>query len=189
MTAAQLTAPIALHPEAVPGTPAELRWVLPELELPVGRLLRAPGALGELLKSGAIESAWCEPHALRIRLRAGLCWREYGAVVRSAVCAATDELAEWRTDQDADTTLRLVVADVLAGPVGDYLASHGGGLRATAVCDGVVTVAFGGRCVGCTAATVTLHHRVEAAIRERYPALRRVVATPEGAMEPDRKSS
>ena len=45
-----MPAVLALHPEAVPGDPATLRWVEPPGRVPVrGRLEQAPGALGELL--------------------------------------------------------------------------------------------------------------------------------------------
>jgi Fe-S cluster biogenesis protein NfuA/nitrite reductase/ring-hydroxylating ferredoxin subunit len=50
-----------------------------------------------------------------------------------------------------------------------YIHSHGGAVELVDVVDGVVHLRLSGACVGCPASEITLHRRVEAAIREAYP--------------------
>lgn len=174
-----MTSQLALHPEPLPETgDAWMRWALPESLLPVGRLLAAPGTLGTLLTDAEISAAWCEPHALRLRLRHGLAWRQNGDRIRSAIQEAAADLPAWRTDGDRNAVLRLIVDDVLAGRVGAYITSHGGSVEVVEVADDAVTVTFAGTCGHCPAAGQTLHDRLETAVRQRYPDLRRVVEAP-----------
>ncbi len=170
-----MTTEVALHAEPIAGPSTGMRWVLPEVRLPVGLLLRAPKALGELIASGTIRDPWCEPHALRLRLRPDLSWREYGAPVRTAIREAVTDLDRWETDDDRAPVLRAIVEEVLAGPVGDYIASHGGVVEVKDVSEDTVRVAFGGACGHCPASGQTLQQQVEAAVRQRYPDLRHIV--------------
>lgn len=167
---------LALHAEPMAEPADGMRWVLPDVRLPVGRLLRAPGELGALLVEGPLEEAWCEPHALQVRLRPQGSWRQCGDAVRTAVRTAVADLDQWHTDGDRDTTLRSIVADVLAGPVGEYITSHGGLVDIQEVAQDSVTLGFGGACGHCPASGSTLHDRLEVALRERYPDLREVRA-------------
>jgi Fe-S cluster biogenesis protein NfuA len=173
-----MIADLALHAEPMAAPPSAMRWVLPDVLLPVGRLLQAPGALGKLLGGGAFEVAWCEPHALCLRLGPGLDWREYGAPVRAAIREAVGDLGLWRTDGDRAFVLRTVAEDVLAGQVGAYVASHGGSAEVVHSSPDTVTVAFGGACTHCPALGLTLHTRVEAALLHRCPDLRAVLLAP-----------
>lgn len=167
---------VALHAEPWGGTDAGLRWVLPHVLVPTGRLLSAPGALGQLIDRGVLETAWCEPHALLVRLAPDRSWRECGPSVRTAICEAVTDLEAWRCDGDRDAVLRLIVDDVLAGQVGDYIRSHGGEVAVVSVADDRVTVRFAGACGHCPASSQTLNVRLTAAVRERYPDLSAVVA-------------
>jgi Fe-S cluster biogenesis protein NfuA/nitrite reductase/ring-hydroxylating ferredoxin subunit len=63
-----------------------------------------------------------------------------------------------------------------------YIHSHGGEVELLDVSDGVVRVRMSGSCHGCAASAMTLRRGIEAAVRERYPGLREVVA--EEADEP-----
>ena len=171
-----VTADPPLHAEPMAATPEVMRWVLPTMHLPVGRLLAAPGRLGALLDEELIERAWCEPHSVNVRLRAGASWRQHGATVRIALQEAVVDVALWHTDDDRDTILRTVLGDVLAGPVGAYITSHGGQVDVDSVADETVTLRFSGACGHCDLAGVTLHRRIETAVCERYPDLRAITA-------------
>ena len=136
----------ALHAEAVGSDPAALRWVCPDGLPAVGRLVDAPGRLGELLAPGGpIVQALTERAALWTWLAdvdAG--WSELGPVVRDAIAAAAER-----------------------PELGEYIASHGGLITVVRAEGGEVDVALEGACARCPAAGLTLHGRIEAAIRLR----------------------
>lgn len=163
-------AAVPVHPEPVAGRPDELRWVVPAGVLPPGRVRAAPGPLGVLLGSGVLADGLVERAAVWLRLTAGS-WRERGAEVRAALQQALLDPAGWRVDPPDDAALARVVADVLAGTTGDYVRSHGGRLDVAEVTDGVVVLDLSGTCEHCPAAGLTLHARVEAAVRDRWPDL------------------
>lgn len=167
--------PVSLHPEAVPGEPSLMRWVVPAGTFTAsGRVLRGPAAFGGMLASGAVV-ATVEPGggALLLQLREDASWREAGSRVRTALQAALAERERWEIDTspapDLNDRLRSAASDVLAGPFADYARSHGGNVKLVDVRDGVVTVHFNGACRGCPAAGLTLHARLEREMRERCP--------------------
>ena len=69
----------------------------------------------------------------------------------------------------------VLVEEALDG-VRPYVESHGGRIDLIGVDDGVVRVSLSGACDGCAGSEVTLKRGVEDALRERYPAFRRLVA-------------
>lgn len=70
-----------------------------------------------------------------------------------------------------DEVLRHIALDVVHGQLAPYIASHGGEVTVGDVRDGAVTVTFGGACGHCPLSDVTLHLRIEGALRERFPML------------------
>ena len=170
---------IPIHPEAVPGSPDELRWVMPAGTLDfVGDVVTAPASVQALVDSGVIASMVVEPTAVRIRLGENHSWRSEGGTVRSALGAALTDPGAWApiAETRPDDVLRAAVAEVVQGEVGDYIRSHGGRLDVVSVADGNVAVALGGTCAHCPASDVTLTDRFEDAVRERFPALVGVTA-------------
>lgn len=170
---------VPVHPEAVPGEDRELRWVIPASTLGfVGAIAKVPAALQALLDDGTVESLTVEPAAVRMRLGVGHSWRPEGPRVREALQAALADSAQWRPIEDGspDAVLRMAVAQVMDGDVGDYIRSHGGGLTVLDASDGEVTVELTGSCSDCPSAELTLAARFEAAVRDLYPALRGVRA-------------
>ena len=161
---------VPVHPEPVAGRADEIRWVVPAGILPPGLVRTAPGRLGELLASGALVEALAERAALWLRLTDGT-WRARGAEVRTALQEALLEPAGWVVDAPDDAGLTRVTDDVLSGTVGDYIRSHGGGIAVSTVRDGVVELDLDGTCEHCPAAGLTLHARVESAVRDRWPDL------------------
>lgn len=163
------TAGVALHAERVGSDPAALRWVCPDGLPAVGRLVDAPGRLGELLAPGGpIVQALTERAALWTWLAdvdAG--WSELGPVVRDAIAAAAELPDLWQVEPAPDEVLRLVARDVLERGLGEYIASHGGLITVVRAEGGVVDVAMEGSCARCPVAGLTLHGRIEAAIRLR----------------------
>ena len=170
---------VPMHPESIPGDDRELRWVIPSATLAfVGATADVPAALQALCDDGTVESLFVEPTAVRVRLGAGRDWRSEGARVRAALQMALVDSQQWHpfADSSSDDVLRMAAAQVLSGDVGDYIRSHGGGIRVLDVTDGQVTVELTGTCSHCPAAELTLAQRFEAALRELYPALRGVRA-------------
>ena len=153
----------ALHAEAVGSDPAALRWVCPDGLPAVGRLVDAPGRLGELLAPGGpIVQALTERAALWTWLAdvdAG--WSELGPVVRDAIAAAAERPDLWQVEPAPDEVLRLVARDGVERGLGEDIASHGG------VRTGGGGGGGEGGCARCPAAGLTLHGRIEAAIRLR----------------------
>lgn len=171
-------AAVPLHPEPVAGEPDVVRWVLPAGTLPTGRLLRAPGRLGAMLDDETIGEGLVEHTALWLRLCADLSWSVRGGEVRSALQEALVGAPRgWVVVPAADEVVTRVAADVLAGPAGDYVRSHGGLVEVARVEGGVLVLALGGACAGCPALGSTLRTRLETALRRRLPDLAEVRAT------------
>lgn len=175
---------LPMHPEIIAGDPQAVRWVLPPSSVPfVGPVRRAPGALGELVAAGVIREISCESCAVLVRLTDGRGWRDVLPEVRDALSAAIAEPG-WQPYDEAqcgcDALLTAAVHEVLAGPAGDYVRSHGGAVNVESVVDGRVEVSFDGTCGHCPATGITLHDRLEVEVRRKYPALESIMATNAG---------
>lgn len=165
----QLAAPpvaVALHAEVVPDEPTAMRWVLPDGLPAAGRLLGAPGVLGELLAGGLITRAVAEPTALWTWL-AEPTWAEHGPVVRDAIITAATRPDQWQVAPAPDEVLQLVAKHVIDHQLGTFIASHGGQITLTRAEAGMVEVEMAGACAHCPAAGLTLQGRIGAAITAR----------------------
>jgi Fe-S cluster biogenesis protein NfuA len=169
---------IPLHPEAVPGRSDRLRWVVPAGVLGfVGPVARAPGRLGRLVDAGLVAGLEVEPAAVLVTLADGRSWREDGAMVRTALHAALGDPDAWvpspvAASLDEDALLARVADQVLTGPAGDFVRSHGGVVELVDATGGVVSVRLSGACRGCPATGTTLRDRLERALRTAYPSLK-----------------
>lgn len=164
---------VPMHPEAT-ADPLTVRWVVPTGTLPVvGELAEAPGELGELLRSGEIASVTVETRAVLVRLPDGGSWAAAGAAVRDALGAALQQPERWRPAGSVgeDDLLRAAIDEVLRGQVGDYVRSHGGRVTVVSAHDRRAAVRMTGTCAHCPAAGFTLHSRLEAEVRSRFPDL------------------
>lgn len=161
-----------IHPQALHGQAAAVRWVTPTGSIPIGEAVDAPGRLGALLSAGVLTRMCLERDAVVTWLANGRDWADDGATVRHAVATAVEQPG-WQV-RPADDLLELIAQDVLAGELADYIASHGGRITLIQAADDVVLLNFGGACRDCPAAGSTLHERIETSIRRRYPALREV---------------
>ncbi|MBB1511009.1 NifU family protein [Tessaracoccus sp. MC1627] len=159
----------SIHPQAVPGEPAAVRWVT-DVDLPVGRVVSAPGTLGPLLEYGVLTKAFVERGGVWTWLAPDHTWTEHGPRIRDAVSSAVD-LPGWKVDEGSDELLGLIAREILDGELAGYVESHGGVITVAAAEGGRLTLDFGGACEDCPAASSTLHERIEAAVRERYPLL------------------
>ena len=158
-----------LHPQAVPGEPSAVRWVV-EVDLPVGRVTAAPGTVGPLIEYGVLTKVFVERGGVWTWLAPGRTWTEHGPRVRDALAAAVD-LPGWEVAEDSDELLGLIAREILDGELAGYVASHGGVITVASAQGGRLTLDFGGACEDCPAAASTLHERIEAAVRARYPRL------------------
>ena len=164
---------IPLHPEPT-DDPRSVRWIVPaDAAPPIGTMRSVPPPLQALVDAGTVASVVAEPAAVLITLGTDATWRADGPGVRTALQAALAEPAGWqpRGPSDPDADLRLVAEEVMEGPTGDFVRSHGGRMIVTGVANGVVTLAAEGTCSHCPAVDFTLQLRVAAAIRKRYPGL------------------
>jgi len=180
---APMPAFVPMHPEA--GADAqEVRWVVPAGILPlVGEVASAPGALGALLADGTVASMVVQPRAVAIRLADGCDWGAWAACVRDALAEALLRPQAWvptvaTTDDDV---LRAALQDVIDGPAGDFVRSHGGEVAIVAVADDCAQVRMSGACEHCPALGFTLRGRLESELRQRYPALRELRAAQDAA--------
>lgn len=170
---------ITVHPEAVPDDASELRWVTgPGYFEFVGEVTAVPASLQHLVDSGVLTEIRVEPSAVIIRLSDGRVWRREGECVRVALTTALADTRGWVPAHAGghDDVVRMVVHDVIAGDVGDYIRSHGGEVELVAVCDGNVEVRMGGACAHCPMFEFTLVNRFEAAVRARCPRLGHVTS-------------
>lgn len=178
MTGVEVLVP--MHAEAT-DDPDVVRWVVPPLVLPVdGEVITAPEALAALLEDGTLAEVRVVVGAVLVR-SGGTSWRTLGGTVRSALQAALGEPNAWVLDGDvvpgdrvrapeADA-LTTAVREVLDGPTGDFIRSHGGHVEVVSVADHCVEVRLSGACAHCPASVFTLHGRLEQDLRVRYPEL------------------
>lgn len=164
---------IGIHPERVSGDPRAVRWVMPAGTLAVGRVCRAPGRLGDMLSDGTISAALAEHGALWLWLRAGESWSELGVPVQAALRSALADPAGWVIEPAPGEVLERVTTDLLDGPVGDFVRSHGGSVAAQRCGDDVI-VRLGGACEHCPAAEHTLRMKLMGELRRRCPDLTEV---------------
>lgn len=166
-----MTAPL-IHPEAVTGEPRAVRWVT-DVDLPAGRVVTAPGTLGPLLSYGVIERILVERAGVWMWLAEGHSWAEHGPRLRDALVAALG-LGGWEVDESSPEVLRLVATHVLDVELKPYISSHGGAITLHSATSDSLVLDFNGACADCPAAGLTLHLRVERAVRLRYPQLAEV---------------
>lgn len=168
---------VPMHPETTTD-PQTLRWVTDTSGMQSGRVIAAPGGLGERLAAGAV-AAEVTPSAVMVTLRVPLTWRREGAAIRTELTAALadpDREKSWQTepaDQGAplDARLRAGVAELIDGSAGEYVRSHGGSVELVDVTAGCVTLRLTGACGHCPASAFTLHRRFEDELRRGYPEL------------------
>lgn len=159
---------IGIHAERVAADDRAVRWVVPAGTLPAGRVLRAPGRFGEMLREGMFSDALTEHTAVWLWLRDGLSWSGQGGGVGAALRESLAEPDGWEIDPAPGEVLERVTADLLAGSVGDFIRSHGGSVDTQRAGD-TVTVRLGGACEHCPAAERTLALRLLEALRGRCP--------------------
>ena len=159
---------IGIHAERVAGDPQAIRWVIPAGTLPLGRVLGAPGRIGDLLGDMTLSDALIEPTAVWLWLRDGLLWSQYGNDIQAALRDALADPGGWEIAPAPGEVLQRVTEDLLEGSVGDFVRSHGGSVVATRQGEEVV-VQLGGACEHCPAAEYTLALRLLEAMRRRCP--------------------
>lgn len=158
--------------------PAVLRWIIPDGLLPfTGPVSRAPSALQALLDDGTLAALHVEPETVLTMLGPGHQWSDDGVTVRSALVDALGIPRSWQGHETAralgpDDALVAAAQQIIDGPLGDFVASHGGRLTVREAHDGIVDVVLDGSCHGCPAAVMTLRVRLERRLRRRCPWLR-----------------
>lgn len=175
---------VPMHPETVEGEPQVVRWVVPAGVVPFAGPVRvAPEPLRRFVAEGVIRTIVCESCAVLVRLADDRRWADEVGRVRDALAASIDTPA-WQPYDDEqcgdDAVLAAAVREVLAGPAGDYVRSHGGAVNLASVADHAVEVTFAGTCGHCPATSITLHDRLETEVRRKYPQLRSLTATNSG---------
>ena len=169
---------IALHAERVDGDPCTVRWVVPPGVVPfVGEVLRAPGDCGAMLEGGLLSHIVLEATSVLTTAADATSWTRLGERVGRALA---DDLVSgaWAPTCGSvqPVSLAVVAEEVLAGPVGDHIRSHGGAVEVIDTADDVLTVELRGVCAHCPASGATLSDRLEEEVRHRYPALATVRA-------------
>ncbi|WP_067973160.1 NifU family protein [Mycolicibacter icosiumassiliensis] len=160
---------IPMHAVAT-DDPQRVRWVLDHDQLPAaGRVLQAPGRLGELQDDGVIDELTVTGSEIAIRLSVQQSWRALGEEIRIALDEALREPARWQvTPAECAGDLTRAVQDLLDGPIGDVAASHGGAIELVEVTGDQVRVRMSGACHGCPASESTLYDRLQRELRRRF---------------------
>ncbi|BCJ33481.1 hypothetical protein Athai_09840 [Actinocatenispora thailandica] len=162
-----------MHPEAT-GDPQTVRWVIPAGTLPVaGPMAALPDELDGLAAAGVVDCVEVESRAVLVRLADGHRWDADGPAVRAGLSAALQQPERWRPVHRGsdEELLRGALQDVLDGPAGDYVRSHGGQITITSTRDCRAEVSMTGTCAHCPAVDLTLHSRLESELRQRFPRL------------------
>lgn len=169
---------IPLHPERG-ASAAELRWRCPGGTFPITGTVEAFGVESPL--TALIEDARIEADdTVTIRLRDGAGWDRVPPDPWSAVSELVEHSELWRlgaSTETRDARVAAAVLRVLAGPFGDYVASHGGSISLVDVEDGRIRVRLSGACAGCAAAAWTLRMRLERDVTRECGGLGCVVTT------------
>ena len=159
---------VPLHAERVTGEPHAVRWVVPAGRLQAGRIIAAPGRLGELFADGTLSAGLVEYTAVWLWLRDGLAWSALGAEVRAALQDALADPGGWTLEAAPGEVLGHIMTDLLNGSLGDFVRSHGGTVSAQRS-GAAVTVQLGGACEHCPAAGLTLRQRLMGELHRRCP--------------------
>ncbi len=167
---------IAIHPERVASHPSIIRWVVPAGTLPTGLPVRFPPSLAQYFTDRVLTAGLVEDSAVWLWIHPEQSWAAHGSAIREALIEALATPNQWVIEPCDDAVLRHVVQDVLDGPVGDVIRSHGGDAALSSVNGNVVEVEFSGACSHCPAISFTLHNRLEKEIRARHPQLECVVS-------------
>lgn len=77
-------------------------------------------------------------------------------------------------EANREDMLKAAVLDVIAGPDGDFIRSHGGVVDLVGVSGDTALVRLSGACENCPSLGFTLHGRLERAARKTYPQLERL---------------
>ena len=167
---------LTLHPEAT-DDPQVVLWHLPRGTLPAAAapVGSVPEPLAAWLRDGRVVEVSTDPRGVRVRLAAGLSWREHGPALRAALVAALEDPSAWSCagDEPVDEgALTELAHSVLAGQIAPLAASHGGRIELVEVRDAEVRVRLHGACHGCAASETTLRQHFEHALREREPRAR-----------------
>lgn len=173
------TGAIPLHPEPT-DDPQTLRWVAPLDRVPFAGLIDSAPGFAEL--HDVVSRLEAAPGSVLVTLAEGRSWRREGERIRQALIAALSHPERWVPGEgavvlDADGVLRSVAEELLEGPIGQIAAVHGGSIQLVDARDGVVSVRMHGACRGCSAASITLHQRLERDLARRVPGFERVVDT------------
>lgn len=161
-----------LHPQAIPGEPRAIRWVT-DVDLPVGRVVKAPGTIGPLLEYGVLTRIYVERGGVWTWLDESQTWTEHGPRIRDALGVSL-ELDGWQVDEGSAELLGLIAREVLDGELRSYVESHGGHITVADTTATSLLLDFGGACEDCPAAGATLHDRIEKSVKARYPGLLKV---------------
>lgn len=162
------------HMTRCAAEPNARRWLLtadsPPLEageLSVDELgVGQPSELSALFTQGIVTRLVAEPRAIWVWLDPNESWSHWAEPIDAAL-----RKASLMVTPAPDAVLSLVAHDAISGTLADFISSHGGEVRVSGVSGGVVTAQLGGACGHCPLADVTLHLRIERAIRERFPEL------------------
>lgn len=168
--------PIPMHPEPVAHDSQAMRWVIPAGLIACGVPVEMPSPLAELFDSKLLVKALVEESAIWLWVGPEQSWSTLGVRVRAALSEALCSLDQWRIESDDERVLTFVATEVLDGPVGDVIRSHGGRVELTCVAGNTVTVRMSGACSSCPAIGFTLRNRIEQEIRRRYSPLEKVLA-------------
>lgn len=87
----------------------------------------------------------------------------------------TGDLPVPTPEEASDAELAQAVEELIAGPAGNYAATHGGRMTLKSVEDGVVVVHMSGECKNCPAAQRTLASHIERELKYRFKNLKAVL--------------
>lgn len=148
-------------------------WRVGDAAAEPGWAAAVDAACGPLVDAGLVVTTTPTATGVEVTLAPGSSWPAAAHQVRTAVQDAVRLAASGVEPRAREAALRTVAEDVV-GDVTLYAAGHGGGVELLAVTDDVVQVRMHGACRGCPAAAVTVHGRLERAMRARAPWLREV---------------
>lgn len=120
---------------------------------------------------GTLESVRVADGLLLVTRAESVEWAAIASALQTSLAAWFAEGHQIHVIDEAidDAALATAVEALLAGPLSDYVASHGGKIELDSVESGVVTVRLIGACQGCPSSGTTLKAGIEEQLRMQFP--------------------
>lgn len=136
--------------------------------------------LEALFSIGGIREVVVNGDSLTVAKTTSENWQELGKkigeTIRAQIISGKPLIsANQNVPSMTDEQIHQAIEDLFATEINPAIGAHGGHVELVDVKDAAIFLRLGGGCQGCGAASMTLKHGIERAIRDRIPAVTEIV--------------